>query len=238
MSSESDKQAAAQASAALVESGMKVGLGTGSTVGYLIAYLGERIAGGTLTGVSFVATSLGTELLARECRLPLRRLNDAEIDGALDVAIDGADEIGPAWELVKGGGGALLGEKIVLTAAERVAIIADGTKRVSGIGERAPIPVEVVPAARLTATARLEALGFDVALRAAERKSGPVVTDHGNLLLDIRQSDPTRPIDAAALERDLCAIPGVVECGIFVGVATDLFIAEDGAVTHSTQPGE
>ncbi len=235
MSSESDKRAAAQAAAALVEDGMKVGLGTGSTAGYLIAGLGERMAEGGLSGARFVATSFGTELLAREWRLPLRQLNDADIDGALDIAIDGADEIGPGWELVKGGGGALLGEKIVFSAAERVVIIADGSKRVARVGERAPIPLEVVPAARLTVSAKLESLGFDVTLRAAERKSGPVVTDHGNLLLDIRT---TEPIDAVALERDLCAIPGVVECGIVVDVATDVIVAEDGAVTHSTQPGE
>lgn len=235
MSSESDKQAAAQAGAALVVGGMKVGLGTGSTAGYLIAQLGERIASGALSGVRFVATSLSTELLARECRLPLRQLNDADIDGMLDIAIDGADEISPGWELVKGGGGALLGEKIVLTAAERVVIIADGSKRVTQIGERSPIPLEVVPAAWLTVSAQLESLGFEVILRAAERKSGPVVTDHGNLLLDLRM---TRSFEAAVLERDLCAIPGVVECGIFVGVATDVIIAEDSVVTHSTQPGE
>jgi ribose 5-phosphate isomerase A len=230
---EEEKQAAALAAANLVASGMKVGLGTGTTAAYAIRGLAARVESGALRDLILVPTSVQTEELARDCGLHLTSLNDAAVGGQLDIVIDGADEVGPGWDLIKGGGGALLIEKVVAAAAERVVVIVDSSKLVGRLCERHPIPIEVVPAARLAVRRVLTELGFALELRTAQRKAGPVITDHGNVLFDAR---PPAGFDPAVTERTLCCIPGVVECGIFIGAVTDLIIGDAGLVRHLTEP--
>jgi len=234
-STETDKQMAAFAAAELVASGMKVGLGTGSTAAYAIRRIAARVENGSLSDLALVPTSIQTEELARECGLTLRSLNDIGVGGRLDLVIDGADEVGPQWNLIKGGGGALLDEKVVATAAARMVVIADVSKLVRALCDRCPVPIEVIPSARLAVSRALSDLGFALELRAAERKAGPIITDHGNVLLDVR---PPAGFDPVATERTLCCIPGVVECGIFNGGVSDLIIADAGSLEHLTEPQE
>lgn len=207
----------------LVTSGMKLGLGTGSTAVEAVRRVGELVAAGVLEGILIVPTSYQTELECRLCGLAVSRLNDPGIDAELDLTIDGADEIDPDWNLIKGGGGALLSEKIVAHASRRYCITADAAKQVSYLGEGFPLPVEVVPEALALVRRELEKLGAAPELRQAVRKAGPVVTDHGNLILDARFS---AAFAAAEMERTLNGIPGVVENGIFTHPVTDLFVAE------------
>jgi ribose 5-phosphate isomerase A len=144
--------------------------------------------------------------------IPLFTLNSREIGGELDLTIDGADEVDGGNRLVKGGGGALLLEKIAAYASAFYAVVVDESKLVDNLALRFPVPVEVVPDARVTAKRALEALGAAVVLREAVRKAGPVITDRGNLLLDVRF--PT-PVDPVAMEAGINRIPGVVENGFF-----------------------
>ncbi|MBP1805640.1 ribose-5-phosphate isomerase RpiA [Rubellimicrobium aerolatum] len=221
------KRASALRAAEMVEDGMKVGLGTGSTAAFLVRRLGERVRGEGLR-IAAVPTSSGTAALARAEGIAVVTLDEA---GWLDLTIDGADEVDGQLSLIKGGGGALLWEKVVATASDRVVIIADEGKRVAALG-RFPLPVEVIPFG-LRATMRLigEALvGLDVEGRdMALRKAGdaPFVTDEGNRIVDLRLG---RIGDPRRLGLELNRIPGVVENGLFTDIADTLVLgAADGS---------
>ena len=203
---------AAAAVDALVKSGMKLGLGTGSTAVFAIRRIAALLAGGELHNIFAVPTSFQTMIECEKLGIPLYTINSREIGGELDLTIDGADEVDPCNRCVKGGGGALLLEKIMAYASKSYALMVDETKIVENLGLKFPVPVEVIPEARLPVTRRLEKLGAGVKLREAVRKAGPVITDHGNLLLDILFPDI---VDPAAMEIYLNRIPGVVENGFF-----------------------
>ncbi len=213
------KQLAGERACEFVEDGMKLGLGTGSTVYWTIERLGVRVREGLR--VRCVPTSRRTEEQARGLGIPLIELGDAR---ELDLTIDGADEIGPGLALIKGGGGALLREKLVATASRRLVIVADQSKRVEKLGAF-PLPVEVVPFAwEVTARRVADATNCQPVVRRAE-EGGIYVTDNGNYILDCTCGAIRDP---ALLERELKLTTGVVECGLFVGMA-DLAVIADGA---------
>ena len=216
------KEAAGRAAVdALVQSGMKLGLGTGSTAIHAIRRVGELLAEGKLKNICAFATSFQSEIECEKLGIPLFPLNSRELSGRLDLTIDGADEVDPLGRLIKGGGGALLIEKIAAYASASYAIVVDESKLVENLGIQFPVPVEVVPEARLTAALALEKFGAQVMLREAVRKAGPVITDHGNLILDIRFKEPQ---DTVLLEAELNRIPGVVENGFFTGPADRILV--------------
>ena len=205
------KQRAGFKAAEFVRDGMSVGLGTGSTAYWLVERLAERVRAERLR-VRCVPTSRRTEEQARARGIPLVTLGEA---GELDIAIDGADEIGPDLALIKGGGGALLREKLVASAARRFVVIADASKRVDVLG-RFPLPVEVVPFAwELTARRVAAVTGAEPALRRGDG-GGAYVTDNGNYVLDCRCGEIRDPARTAT---ELKSLVGVVESGLFVGMA-------------------
>jgi ribose 5-phosphate isomerase A len=199
---------------ALVKDGMKLGLGTGSTAIPAVRHVGALLAEGKLRNILAVPTSFQTVIECEKWGIPLFTFNSREIGGVLDLTIDGADEVDPQGRCVKGGGGALLLEKIAAYASLAYALVVDESKIVENLGIKFPVPVEIVTEARIPVTRALEGLGAEVSLREALRKAGPVVTDHGNLLLDIRFREP---VDPAVLEAEISRIPGVVENGFFTG---------------------
>jgi ribose 5-phosphate isomerase A len=224
------KQAAGGAAVdALVKSGMKLGLGTGSTAIHAIRRVGELLSQGVLSDISAFATSFQSEIECEKLKIPFFPLNSQELGGSLDLTIDGADEVDPQSYLIKGGGGAMLIEKLAAYASGTFAITVDESKIVNrGLGTGFPVPVEVIPEARTSARLALEAMGAAVALREALRKAGPVITEHGNLILDIRFS---KAVDSVALEREINFIPGVVENGFFTRKRPVVYIARlDGTV--------
>ncbi|MDR0455815.1 MAG: ribose-5-phosphate isomerase RpiA [Treponema sp.] len=223
------KEAAGRAAVdTLVQSGMKLGLGTGSTAIHAIRRVGELLAQGALSGISAFATSFQSEIECERLGIPFYPLNSRELSGCLDLTIDGADEVDPQNRLIKGGGGALLIEKITAYASAVYAITVDESKIVGSLGTGFPVPVEVIPAARVSAGKALEALGAAVTLREAVRKVGPVITEHGNLILDIRF---TKPIDPSIMENEINHIPGVVENGLFTRKHPVVYIARsDGTI--------
>ncbi|HVP19348.1 MAG TPA: ribose-5-phosphate isomerase RpiA [Spirochaetia bacterium] len=216
-----------------VQDGMRLGLGTGSTAIWATRRVAERLTEGSLRGITAVPTSLQTELEARALGIPVVTLNTTSLDGELDLTIDGADEVDGAFNLIKGGGGALLMEKVVAYASRRLVIIVDHTKLVGRLCERSPVPVEVVVDALETVKKRLRGMGGDVSLRIGQRKAGPVVTDLGNLLLDVTFP---RDFDAAEWEREIKLIPGVLENGLFTRKTPELLIGDQsGSLEHRTK---
>ena len=203
-----------QAAEALVQSSMKLGLGTGSTVIHAVRKIGSLIKEGKLKDILAVSTSFQTSIECEMLGIPLFNFNSKEIGAKLDLTIDGADEVDAKHRLVKGGGGALLMEKIAAYMSASCAIVVDQSKLVENLGLKFPVPVEVIPEARVPVSLRLESLGAEVILREALRKAGPVITEHGNLLLDIRFKEPVDPV---SLETELNSIPGIVENGFFTG---------------------
>jgi ribose 5-phosphate isomerase A len=199
---------------ALVKSGMKLGLGTGSTAITAVRYIGALLAEGKLSGILAVPTSFQTSIECEKMGIPLFSLNSREVNAELDLTIDGADEVDGENRLIKGGGGALLTEKIAAYASASYAIVVDESKIVEKLGVKFPVSVEVISEARVSVTLALEKLGAEVNLRQALRKAGPVITDHGNLLLDIRFATAPDPV---RMEREINLIPGVVENGFFTG---------------------
>ena len=209
-------------------SGMRIGLGTGSTAMPAVKRLAERIKDGSLSDIKAVATSFQTTIACEESGIPVFSMNAREINGHLDLAIDGADEINPEKQLIKGGGGALLIEKIVAYNADSFVIVADSSKDVESIGTVFAVPVEIVSEARVAVINALEKLGASCSLRQGVRKAGPVITDNGNLILDITWKDVP---DAAEMENEINRIAGVVENGFFCKNIPTVFIAhEDGTV--------
>jgi ribose 5-phosphate isomerase A len=215
-------EAMARRAAELVRDGDAVGLGTGRAAGAFVRALAERARRGLR--VRCVPTSRATEAAARALGLSLVELEEA---GQLDLAVDGADEVGPGLDLVKGYGGALVRERIVAEASRRLVILAEPEKLVPALGARGRLPVEVVPFGWSLCAARIAALGLDPRRRV--EGGAPFVTDNGNQLLDCA----VRPIaDPAGLELQLRAIPGVVGTGLFLGLADAVFLEDaDGDVT-------
>src|SRR5580698_9275963 len=206
-----EKKAAARASVRYIESGMVVGLGSGTTSSEFIKLLGERVQTGGLQ-IRGIPTSAHSQELATSLGIPLVSFKDVS---QIDVSVDGADEIDPHLRLIKGHGGALLREKIVATATRRFVVIADHTKLVSVLGAMA-LPVEVIEFAEPLLTRRISALGADVALR-LEPDGKPFVTDEGNHILNCEFGEIRDPEKLGA---ELDHIPGIVEHGLFVGLAT------------------
>jgi len=206
----------------LVRSGMKLGLGTGSTAIHAIRRVGELLAQGALRDINAFVTSFQSTIECEKLGIPFYPLNSRELAGSLDLTIDGADEVDPQSRLIKGGGGALLVEKIAAYASAAFAVTVDESKIVDTMGTGFPLPVEVVPEARVTVGKALEQLGGAVILREAVRKAGPVITEHGNLILDIRFASP---VDPAAMENEINHIPGVVENGFFTRIQPIIYIA-------------
>ncbi len=215
------KQLAGARAAEYIEDGMIVGLGTGSTAYWMVESLGARVKDGLR--VRGVPTSRRTEEQARALGIPLVTFADVT---ELDLTIDGADEIGPDLALTKGGGGALLREKLVAAASRRMIVVADASKVVRVLG-KFPLPVEVVPFAWEVTARRVEALGCNPRPRPGD--GGELyVTDNGNYILDCACGEINDP---ARLERELKLLPGVVECGLFIGIADTAIVAgEDGGV--------
>ena len=210
---DAQRQAAGEhAVAAYVRDGMTLGLGTGATAGMMLAALAARLADGRLRGIDGVPTSEGTAERCRQLGIPLTTLEDAP---RLDVVIDGADEIDPDLNLIKGLGGAHLREKVVACAGQFMVVVADEAKLVTRLGERAPLPVEVVEFARPVCDLKLRGLGWQPTLRMAAGDRA-FVTDEGNAILDCRRDDWSDPATLAAGVRD---VPGVVEHGFFLGMA-------------------
>ena len=198
---------------------MTVGLGTGSTVHFTLVALAERVAEGL--AIRGVPTSVDTEKKAREMSIPLVSLSEAD---RIDLTIDGADEIDPEFRMIKGGGGALLREKVVASLSTREVIVVHRAKLVENLGDTFMLPVEVVPFARAAVRRRLESMGASCTLRMRGEKE-PFLTDNSNEILDCRFADGMG--DPAALERDLNAIPGVVENGLFIGLAHAMVVGDD-----------
>ena len=210
---------------------MRLGLGTGSTVAHFLEHLGARIACGELSAVVGVPTSVRTDEAARRLRIPLATL--AEL-GALDLTVDGADEVDPGLDLVKGLGGALLREKMVAQASARMLVIVDDSKLVGRLGERAPVPVEVVPFGHASHLAWLRDLGAEPRLRAGAN-GAPYRTDNGNLVLDCRFDDGIA--NPAGLDRRLAHRAGVVESGLFLDMASEAVVAGAGGVRRLARKG-
>jgi ribose 5-phosphate isomerase A len=209
------KRRAGESAAEAARDGDVVGLGTGSTAAHAIRALGEAVDAGL--SVEGVPTSHQSRALAREAGIPVAAPEDV---ARVDVAIDGADETLPDGSaLVKGGGAAHAREKVVDAAADRFLVVVDERKVTETLAH--PVPVEVLPVARSAVAARVEELGGDPTLRAAERKDGPVVTDNGNHVFDCEFGTVSEPTRLAA---ELAAVPGVVEHGLFVGLADEVHV--------------
>ncbi|MDQ0243642.1 ribose 5-phosphate isomerase A [Bacillus fengqiuensis] len=210
-----EKQLVGEQAAEFVKDGMVVGLGTGSTVYYTLKKLGERVQEGL--SIQGIPTSVQTETIAKEFGIPLT--NFLEVD-YIDLAIDGADEVDPNLNLTKGGGGALLREKIIAKAAKKFIVVADSSKLVEKLGTFL-LPVEVVPFGFSMTERHIRELGCSPEMRLKEGK--PFITDNGNYIFDCNFPDIPYP---ETLERKLNMIPGVVENGLFVGM-TDVLVSVD-----------
>jgi ribose 5-phosphate isomerase A len=220
------KQQVGKAAADLVQSGNIVGLGTGSTAAFMIQFLGERMQAGTLTDIKGIPTSFQASVLAKKHGIPLTTLDDAD---HIDIAIDGADEVDPKKNLIKGGGAAHTREKIVDGLAQQFVVVVDSSKIVDALGTF-PLPVEVIPMAIAPVTRALESLGGTPEIRMGVKKDGPVITDQGNMILDVKFEAIANP---GELEQTINNIPGVLDNGLFVGLASKILIGElkDGQPT-------
>jgi len=222
------KRQAAEQAAALVESGMVVGLGFGSTAVYAVRRIAVRLAEGDLQDILGIPTTRSVEAEASALGIPLTTL---EAHPRIDLTLDGADEVDPRLDVIKGGGGALLREKIVAQASRRLIIVVDERKLSSRLGSRAALPVEVLPFGWGSQVAYLESLGAEVTRRSLSDGS-PFTTDQGNWILDCRFG-PLQ--DPAALAAALQARAGILEHGLFLGLATEVMVAGAGGVHRLTR---
>lgn len=215
------KKRVGEHAATYIQPGTVIGIGTGSTAYWMIMALGEKVKQGF--SITAVPTSRQTLELAQSLGIPLKTLNEVD---RLAITIDGADEVDPDLQLIKGGGGALLQEKMVAAASDRMLVIADEQKLVSRLG-KFPLPIEVIPFGWTQVQRRVAALGCPGST--IRQKDGkPYLTDHGNYILDAHFGSIS---DADALGRALHEIPGVVEHGLFIGLATEVLVGcEDGSV--------
>lgn len=225
------KRAAAEKAVEYVENGMVVGLGTGSTARHVLEVLAERLRTGALSDVVGVPTSRETSRIARELGIPLTSLEE---EPRLDLTIDGADEVAPDLSLIKGLGGALLWEKIVATASDRLIIVVDEGKLVDRLGERAPLPVEVVPFGWTTHLSYLDLLGAQPTLRRSADGT-PFTTDGGHYLLDCRFADGI--LEPERIEREIRQRVGVVETGLFLDMADMVVVGGADGVRVLTAEG-
>lgn len=193
-------------------SGMKIGLGTGSTAMPAVKRLAEYIKNGTIKDVKAVVTSFQTQNACQDYGIPVFSMNDKIINGKLDLAIDGADEVTPECFCIKGGGAAHVREKLVEYNSEIFVVVADSSKAVETIGTKFPVPVEIIGEARIPVTNALQKFGANCVLREGIRKCGPVITDNGNQILDCTWQNP---INVEEMEDKINSIVGVVENGLF-----------------------
>jgi ribose 5-phosphate isomerase A len=225
------KQQAAERAVEQVRPGMVVGLGGGSTASFALRRLARLVHEGRLRDVLGVPCSTAVEAEARQLGLPLTSLDTHPV---VDLTIDGADEVDPDLNLIKGGGGALLREKIVAQASRRVVIVVDAGKLVPVLGTRRPVPVEVVTFGWRSQAEYLQALGAVVTLR-TDAGGAPVRTDEGHLLLDCAFGPLARP---AELADRLAARAGLVEHGLFLGLANEVIAADTAGIRHLRRPGQ
>ncbi len=215
------KQAVAEAAVEQIRDGMVLGLGSGSTAALMIQALGAKLRRGDLHDIVGVTTSFQGEVLAAELGIPLKSLNAID---RIDLAIDGADEVDPSFQLIKGGGACHVQEKLVARRADRFVVVVDSTKLVDRLNLGFLLPVEVLPGAWRQVQGQLKEMGADAQLRMAVRKAGPVVTDQGNLVLDAKFAGGiTNP---ASLEKEINNLPGVLENGLFVDITDQVLVGE------------
>jgi ribose 5-phosphate isomerase A len=222
------KKQAGYFAASMVQSGMVVGLGTGSTAIHAVRKIGERLRSGELKDVIGVATSVRTDAEARQLRIPLM---EDSLPLPVDITIDGADEVDPQWNLIKGGGGALLREKIVAQSSGRMVIVLDEDKLSDRLGTKFDLPVEVLRFGWESQKRFLASLGAAVVVR-KDANGQDYRTDSGNLILDCHFGPMG---DAPKLSAVLGERAGIVEHGLFIGIATDLVIAGSGGVQHKAK---
>ena len=215
------KEAVAKAAVEQISDGMILGLGSGSTAALMIQRLGEKIASGDLKNIVGVTTSFQGEVLASKLGIPLRSLSAVS---SIDLAIDGADEVDPQFQLIKGGGACHVQEKLVASLAKSFVVVVDSTKMVDRLNIGFQLPVEVLPIAWKQVQTSLSLMNAQSNLRMAKCKAGPVVTDQGNLILDVSFDGG---IDAPEkLEMKINNIPGVLENGLFINLATQVLVGE------------
>jgi ribose 5-phosphate isomerase A len=215
------KQAVATAAVEQIRDGMVLGLGSGSTAALMIQALGAKLASGELRDITGVTTSFQGEVLAAELGIPLKSLNAIE---RIDLAIDGADEVDPSFQLIKGGGACHVQEKLVARRADRFVVVVDATKLVDTLNLGFLLPVEVLPGAWRQVQGQLGEMGGEAQLRMAVRKAGPVVTDQGNLVLDVKFAGGIT--DPVTLEKEINNLPGVLENGLFVNITDQVLVGE------------
>lgn len=225
MGNDQEKEAAARASLQFVKDGQVVGLGTGSTAAHFIKLLGDEVKKGLR--IRGIPTSVRSKELAESLGIPLITLDDCQ---DIAVTVDGADEVDPKLRLIKGGGGAMLREKIVASATRKLVIVADATKQVQTLG-KFPLPVEVIRFAQALVAKRITALGAYVGLRMGD-DGKPYVTDENNHILDCRFGQIQDP---EGLARELSMMPGVVEHGLFIGMASVALFARGSEIVQLTR---
>ena len=223
------KRAAAERAVEFVHSGMVVGLGTGSTAIFATRRIGALLRDGTLRDIIGFPTSKATADEARALGIPLM---EEDCPRAIDLTIDGADEVDPQLDLIKGGGGALLREKIVAEASRREVIVVDASKLSPVLGTRFPLPIEIIPFGWRSQARFLETLGARPVVRTGA-DGAPFRSDQGNLILDCTFGPISNP---TALAQQLAARAGIVEHGLFLGLATDLIVAAADGIRHVTRP--
>jgi len=220
-SNSESKKFVAVAAARLIQDGMVVGMGTGSTIAFLIEELARRVREEGLKVVA-VPTSFQSRILCMKLGIPVRDMQDT---ANVDLAIDGADEVDPDLNLIKGGGASQTPEKIVAAMAKEFVVVVDESKLVSRLGSTFPVPIEVLPSARSYVERAVRELGGDPTMRMAVRKDGPVVTDNGELIFDVRFA-PTA--DLRAVNQALHNIPGIIETGLFFDMSRKVLVGCGG----------
>ena len=215
------KIAVAKAAVDQIEDGMVLGLGSGSTAALMIKSLGEKLKEGSLRDIVGVTTSFQGEVLATQLGIPLKAFSAVS---QIDLAIDGADEVDPAFQLIKGGGACHVQEKLVASLADRFVVVVDSTKIVKKLNLDFRLPVEVLPSAWQLVQKRIKSLGAEASLRMAKKKAGPIVTDQGNLVLDVAFRNGIE--DPEALEKQLNNFPGVLENGLFINLTDEVLVGE------------
>ena len=224
------KRRAGEEAARHVEHGMTIGLGTGSTTAFALVAIGRRILEEGLQ-VRGIPTSSSAELEARKHGIPVCTFD--EVQGKLDIAFDGADEVSPELDLIKGRGAAHTREKIIASQASRFMVLVDPSKLVKQLGTKAPVPIEVIPLAAPVILRTLQHMGARASIRLGLRKDGPIVTDQGFWVVDAEFP----PIDnPAGLSRELLDLPGVLDHGLFVGLATEVIVGTESSVDVIQRP--
>ncbi len=224
------KKLAAKKAFDYVQDGMRLGLGTGSTAKHFVDYVGEAVQNGTLKDIVCVPTSVKTEIQARALDIPLAPLSEL---GRLDLAVDGADDVDPQLNVIKGLGNALVREKVVEALADELIIIVDDSKLVERLGQRSPLPVEILQFEAQVHVNRLAALGADIVYSLKEN-GDRYVSDNGNFIVRCKFEDGIA--DSYALAQELQAMPGIVEHGLFLDMATKLVIAGKNGIELQEKP--